>query len=45
MLTGASETARRLLDPSIQALRAIPSIAWVRSSSYGSAFSKHRNWR
>jgi sulfonate transport system permease protein len=29
MLTGASETARRLLDPSIQALRAIPSIAWV----------------
>jgi sulfonate transport system permease protein len=29
MLTGASETARRLLDPSIQALRAIPSLAWV----------------
>ncbi len=29
MLTGSSETARRLLDPSIQALRAIPSIAWV----------------
>jgi sulfonate transport system permease protein len=29
MLTGASETARRLLDPSIQALRAVPSIAWV----------------
>jgi sulfonate transport system permease protein len=29
MLTGASETMRRLLDPSIQALRAIPSIAWV----------------
>jgi sulfonate transport system permease protein len=29
MLTGASATARRLLDPSIQALRAIPSIAWV----------------
>ena len=29
MLTGASGTARRLLDPSIQALRAIPSIAWV----------------
>ena len=29
MLTGASDTARRLLDPSIQALRAIPSIAWV----------------
>jgi sulfonate transport system permease protein len=29
MVTGASETARRLLDPSIQALRAIPSIAWV----------------
>jgi sulfonate transport system permease protein len=29
MLTGASEIARRLLDPSIQALRAIPSIAWV----------------
>jgi sulfonate transport system permease protein len=29
MATGASETARRLLDPSIQALRAIPSIAWV----------------
>lgn len=29
MLTGASDTARRLLDPSIQALRSIPSIAWV----------------
>src|SRR5690349_24628309 len=29
MLTGSSELARRLLDPSIQALRAIPSIAWV----------------
>lgn len=29
MLTGASTLARRLLDPSIQALRAIPSIAWV----------------
>jgi sulfonate transport system permease protein len=29
MLTGASDTARRLLDPSIQALRAIPSLAWV----------------
>lgn len=29
MLTGASPRARRLLDPSIQALRAIPSIAWV----------------
>ena len=29
MLTGASTTARQLLDPSIQALRAIPSIAWV----------------
>lgn len=29
MLTGASPLARRLLDPSVQALRAIPSIAWV----------------
>jgi sulfonate transport system permease protein len=29
MLTGASPVTRRLLDPSIQALRAIPSIAWV----------------
>jgi sulfonate transport system permease protein len=29
MLTGASDTVRRLLDPSIQALRAVPSIAWV----------------
>jgi sulfonate transport system permease protein len=29
MLTGASDTARRMLDPSIQALRAIPSLAWV----------------
>ncbi len=29
MLTGASDTARRLLDPSVQALRAVPSIAWV----------------
>jgi len=26
---GASETLRRVLDPSIQALRAIPSLAWV----------------
>ena len=29
LLTGTSDTTRRLLDPSIQALRAIPSIAWV----------------
>src|SRR6202789_2965613 len=29
MLNGASPWAMRLLDPSIQALRAIPSIAWV----------------
>ena len=29
MLNGASHLAARLLDPSIQALRAIPSIAWV----------------
>jgi sulfonate transport system permease protein len=29
MLTGASAWARRLLDPSIQAIRAIPSLAWV----------------
>ncbi len=28
-LTGASPTMRRLLDPSLQAIRAIPSIAWV----------------
>jgi sulfonate transport system permease protein len=28
-LTGASELARRLLDPTLQALRAVPSIAWV----------------
>lgn len=28
-LTGASGTMRRLLDPSLQAIRAIPSIAWV----------------
>jgi sulfonate transport system permease protein len=28
-LTGASGVMRRLLDPSLQALRAIPSIAWV----------------
>jgi sulfonate transport system permease protein len=28
-LTGASELWRRLLDPMLQALRAIPSIAWV----------------
>ena len=27
--TGYSETLRRLLDPSLQALRAIPSIAWI----------------
>lgn len=29
MATGASGVARRLLDPSIQGLRAIPSLAWV----------------
>lgn len=29
MLTGASPRLRQVLDPSIQALRAIPSIAWV----------------
>nr|WP_294531286.1 ABC transporter permease [uncultured Rhodopila sp.] len=29
MLNGASGLALRLLDPSVQALRAIPSIAWV----------------
>ena len=29
MLNGANPWAERLLDPSIQALRAIPSIAWV----------------
>lgn len=28
-LTGASPLARRLIDPSIQGLRAVPSIAWV----------------
>lgn len=28
-LTGFSTTLRRLLDPTVQALRAIPSIAWV----------------
>lgn len=28
-LSGASETIRRILDPTLQALRAIPSIAWV----------------
>lgn len=28
-LTGASPMARRLLDPTLQALRAIPSLAWV----------------
>ncbi len=28
-LTGTSRLARRLLDPSIQAVRAVPSIAWV----------------
>jgi sulfonate transport system permease protein len=28
-LTGASDIARRLLDPSLQALRSVPSIAWV----------------
>ena len=29
MITGASAMTRRLLDPSIQGLRAIPSLAWV----------------
>lgn len=28
-LTGASSAARKLLDPTLQALRAIPSLAWV----------------
>ena len=28
-LSGVNETSRRLLDPTLQALRAIPSIAWV----------------
>ena len=28
-LTGASEFARRLLDPSLQALRAVPPLSWV----------------
>ena len=28
-LTGSSDLARRLLDPTLQALRAVPSIAWV----------------
>ena len=28
-LTGSSELARRLFDPTLQALRAVPSIAWV----------------
>lgn len=28
-LTGSSDTARRVLDPTLQALRAIPSLAWV----------------
>jgi sulfonate transport system permease protein len=28
-LTGASGLARRILDPTLQALRAVPSIAWV----------------
>jgi sulfonate transport system permease protein len=28
-LTGASDFTRRLLDPALQALRAVPSIAWV----------------
>jgi sulfonate transport system permease protein len=28
-LTGASDLARRVLDPSLQALRSVPSIAWV----------------
>ena len=28
-LSGSSQTLRRLLDPTLQALRAIPSIAWV----------------
>jgi sulfonate transport system permease protein len=28
-ITGASDVARRVLDPTLQALRAVPSIAWV----------------
>jgi sulfonate transport system permease protein len=29
VICGANATARRLLDPSVQAIRAIPSLAWV----------------
>jgi len=29
LLTGAVPTARRLLDPTLQALRSVPSLAWV----------------
>ncbi len=44
-LTGASDVARRVLDPTLQALRAVPSIAWCRCSSSGSASSRPPSWR
>ena len=41
-LTGALPTARHILDPTLQALRAVPSSPGCRSSSSGSASSRRR---
>ena len=44
-ISGYWGLARQLLDPTVQALRAIPSIAGCRCSSCGSAFSRRRRLR
>ena len=44
-ITGYSAFTRRLIDPSLQALRAIPSLAWCRCSSCGSGFLSPRKSR
>jgi len=44
MLNGASPLAMRLLDPSIQALRAYPRSPGCPCSFYGWEFSRRRSW-
>ena len=44
-LTGFSNRARQLLDPTIQALRAIPSIAWVPLFILWFGIFEARRWR
>jgi sulfonate transport system permease protein len=41
-ITGYSGLTHRLVDPTLQALRSIPSIAWVPLSSCGSASTKRQ---